>query len=44
VRLLVNGERVPGLSLALKIEEELSIPVSYWKDRTADRETPKDAV
>lgn len=35
VRLLSIGEKTPGLALALRIQEELKIPVSYWKQGTA---------
>jgi transcriptional regulator with XRE-family HTH domain len=41
VRLLLIGEKTPGLALALKIHEVLGIPVAYWKDGAAE---PKDAV
>lgn len=37
VRLLLAGKKTPGLALALKIEEVLRIPVSYWKDSAAAR-------
>lgn len=36
---LVTGERTPGRSLALELEADLGIPVSWWDSRatpTAD--------
>jgi transcriptional regulator with XRE-family HTH domain len=42
VRLLLAGEKTPGLALALKIEEILRIPVSYWKDSAATRADSSD--
>lgn len=35
VRLLLAGERTPGLALALRIQKQLGVPVTYWQDRTA---------
>lgn len=41
VRLLIVGDKTPGLALALKIAEELRIPVTYWKDRSTQANTEK---
>lgn len=38
---LISGVRSPSLKLALKIEREIGIPVSYWVDR---KSTPASGV
>ena len=35
VRLLLAGDKTPGLALAIKIQEVLGVPVTYWKGRAA---------
>jgi hypothetical protein len=37
VRLLIAGDKTPGLALALKIQEVMRVPVTYWKNPAAER-------
>jgi len=37
IRLLEGRKKTPGLALAIELEKALSIPVTYWKQRAAQR-------
>lgn len=43
VRLMLAGQKTPGLTLAFKIEQLLGVPVSVWKRRPASRLPAKAA-
>ena len=43
VRAIGAGTKTPGLAMALKIQEVLGIPVTYWKDHSASSSDGKAA-